>query len=43
VLEKNASRMKHFKSLNEVTSMRHYLSGLSNTEVTMYLGVDLFS
>ena len=39
VLEQNGLRMKHFKSPNEVMSMRHYLSGLSNTEVTMYQGV----
>jgi hypothetical protein len=35
VLEQNGLRMKHFKSRNEVMSMRHYLSGFSNMEVTM--------
>jgi len=35
VLEQNGLRMKHFKGLYEVMSMRHYLSGFSNMEVTM--------
>ena len=43
VFEQNGSQMKHFKSLNEMTSMRCCISGLSNREVTMYHSVVFFS
>jgi len=41
--EQNGSRMKHFDSLNEMTYMRHCISGLSNREVTMHQSVAFLS